>query len=61
MESNFKRSIKFSNLKQNIVTNDSLDIFETEIQKVDSDDEELHKKSKNYVINRFSNNSKNNA
>jgi len=30
----------FSNLKQNVVTNDSLDIFDNESQKVDSDDEE---------------------
>ena len=49
----------FSNLKQNVVTNDSLDIFDNESQKVDSDDEEQHKNSKKYIINRFSKENKN--
>ena len=49
----------FSNLKQNVVTNDSLDIFDNESQKVDSDDEEQHKNSKKYIINRFTKESKN--
>ena len=49
----------FSNLKQNVVTNDSLDIFDNESQKVDSDDEEQHKNLKKYIINRFSKENKN--
>ena len=42
MDSGFKESIRIS--KQNIPTNDSFNKYETDIRKIDSDDEEIHRK-----------------